>query len=104
MRDTLSFTWLSHPLTPAVRRTRSLLRTVPHDTASARAFAQAAAGLPWVPDNANPFHATGEQTEQTRGRATTFHGAPRHRLITAPTVSTGVVAQRSPHRSATAAR
>ncbi|WP_372478044.1 hypothetical protein [Streptomyces barringtoniae] len=35
-------------LMPALRRTGHLMRTVPRDIASARAFAQATAGLPWV--------------------------------------------------------
>ncbi|WP_434975097.1 glycosyltransferase family 2 protein [Streptomyces collinus] len=48
LRHTLWFTWLRRPLPPALRRTGHLLRTVPRDAASARAFARAAAGLPWV--------------------------------------------------------
>ncbi|MFF4019680.1 glycosyltransferase family 2 protein [Streptomyces sp. NPDC001843] len=48
LRNTLWFTWLRRPLGPAVRRTAHLLATVPRDAASARAFAHAAAGLPWV--------------------------------------------------------
>lgn len=48
LRNTLWFTWLRRPLLPALRRTAHLMRTVPHDRASARAFRQAAAGLPWV--------------------------------------------------------
>ncbi|NEA17372.1 glycosyltransferase family 2 protein [Streptomyces halstedii] len=48
VRNTLWFTWLRRPWLPAVRRTAHLVRTVPRDSASARAFAQAAAGLPWV--------------------------------------------------------
>jgi GT2 family glycosyltransferase len=48
LRNTLWFTWLRRPPLPALRRTAYLLRTVPHDRASARAVLQAAAGLPWV--------------------------------------------------------
>jgi GT2 family glycosyltransferase len=48
IRNTLWFTWLRRPLLPALRRTGHLLRTVPRDAASARAFAHATAGLPWV--------------------------------------------------------
>jgi GT2 family glycosyltransferase len=48
LRNTLWFTWLRRPLGPALRRTWYLLRTVPRDPASARAFGQAAKGLPWV--------------------------------------------------------
>ncbi|MBG7696858.1 glycosyltransferase [Streptomyces sp. MC1] len=48
LRNTLWFTWLRRPLLPALRRTGHLVRTVPRDAASARAFAHATAGLPWV--------------------------------------------------------
>lgn len=48
IRDTLWFTWLRRPAGPALRRTVDLARTVPRDTASLRAFAEAAAALPWV--------------------------------------------------------
>jgi GT2 family glycosyltransferase len=48
IRNTLWFTWLRRPVTAAVRRTAHLAATVPRDGASARAFAEAAAGLPWV--------------------------------------------------------
>ncbi|MFI0235132.1 glycosyltransferase family 2 protein [Streptomyces sp. NPDC016845] len=48
IRNTLWFTWLRRPWPAALRRTAHLLRTVPRDTASARAFAEAFAGLPWV--------------------------------------------------------
>ncbi|MFF9644987.1 glycosyltransferase family 2 protein [Kitasatospora aureofaciens] len=48
IRNTLWFTWLRRPLWPAVRRTAFLARTVPRDAVSLRAFAEAAAGLPWV--------------------------------------------------------
>ncbi|MFF2200302.1 glycosyltransferase family 2 protein [Streptomyces sp. NPDC058145] len=48
IRNTLWFTWLRRPLLPALRRTVHLMRTVPRDAASARAFARATAGLPWV--------------------------------------------------------
>ncbi|CAM5265308.1 glycosyltransferase family 2 protein [Streptomyces aurantiogriseus] len=48
IRNTLWFTWLRRPLLPALRRTAGLMVTVPRDRASLRAFALAAAGLPWV--------------------------------------------------------
>lgn len=48
IRNTLWFTWLRRPARPALRRTLDLVRTVPRDTASLRAFAEAAAALPWV--------------------------------------------------------
>ncbi|MGW0533957.1 glycosyltransferase family 2 protein [Streptomyces sp. NPDC003032] len=48
IRNTLWFTWLRRPARPALRRTLHLARTVPRDTVSLRAFAQAAAALPWV--------------------------------------------------------
>ncbi|MFF9218407.1 glycosyltransferase family 2 protein [Streptomyces viridosporus] len=48
IRNTLWFTWLRRPAGPALRRTLDLARTVPRDTTSLRAFAEAAAALPWV--------------------------------------------------------
>ncbi|MFE9674111.1 glycosyltransferase family 2 protein [Streptomyces sp. NPDC006259] len=48
LRNTLWFTWLRRPLPSALRRTARLALTVPRDAASVRAFAHAAAGLPWV--------------------------------------------------------
>ncbi|KRV49954.1 glycosyl transferase [Wenjunlia vitaminophila] len=48
IRNTLWFTWLRRPLPTALRRTAHLARTVPRDATSLRAFAEAAAGLPWV--------------------------------------------------------
>jgi GT2 family glycosyltransferase len=48
IRNTLWFTWLRRPAGPALRRTVHLARTVPHDRVSLRAFAEAAAALPWV--------------------------------------------------------
>ncbi|MET9292320.1 glycosyltransferase [Streptomyces sp. NPDC003077] len=48
IRNTLWFTWLRRPVPAAVRRTAHLAATVPRDGTSARAFADAAAGLPWV--------------------------------------------------------
>ncbi|MFC8370905.1 glycosyltransferase family 2 protein [Streptomyces sp. NPDC057239] len=48
IRNTLWFTWLRRPAGPALRRTLHLARTVPRDTVSLRAFAQAAAAWPWV--------------------------------------------------------
>ncbi|MBT2396699.1 glycosyltransferase [Streptomyces sp. ISL-100] len=57
LRNTLWFTWLRRPLRPALRRTGYLLRTVPRDVASLRAFALAAAGLPWVLKQREPVPA-----------------------------------------------
>ncbi|WP_093797321.1 glycosyltransferase family 2 protein [Streptomyces sp. Wb2n-11] len=54
LRNTLWFTWLRRPLGPALRRTGYLLRTVPRDVASLRAFAHAVAGLPWVLGQRDP--------------------------------------------------
>ncbi|MFJ8941975.1 glycosyltransferase family 2 protein [Streptomyces sp. NPDC102395] len=48
IRNTLWFTWLRRPVGRALRRTLHLARTVPRDTASLHAFAEAAAALPWV--------------------------------------------------------
>ncbi|MBZ9638148.1 glycosyltransferase family 2 protein [Streptomyces sp. PSKA30] len=57
LRNTLWFTWLRRPWPSALRRTWYLLRTVPCDRASARAFARAAAGLPWVLRQRDPVPA-----------------------------------------------
>jgi GT2 family glycosyltransferase len=57
LRNTLWFTWLRRPLLPALRRTGYLLRTVPRDVASLRAFTLAAAGLPWVLKQREPVPA-----------------------------------------------
>jgi GT2 family glycosyltransferase len=48
IRNTLWFTWLRRPAGRALRRSAHLVATVPRDQASALAFAEAAAGLPWV--------------------------------------------------------
>lgn len=48
IRNALWFTWLRRPLLPAPRRTGHLMRTVPQDIASARAFAHATARPPWA--------------------------------------------------------
>ncbi|WP_324786869.1 glycosyltransferase family 2 protein [Streptomyces sp. H51] len=48
IRNTLWFTWLRRPAGPALRRTLHLARTVPRDSVSLHAFAEAAAALPWV--------------------------------------------------------
>lgn len=48
IRNTLWFTWLRRPVPAAARRTVRLAAQVPKDTVSLRAFAEAAAGLPWV--------------------------------------------------------
>ncbi|MBV9025557.1 MAG: glycosyltransferase [Streptomycetaceae bacterium] len=48
IRNTLWFTWLRRPAGSALRRTMYLAATVPRDGTSLRAFAEAAAGMPWV--------------------------------------------------------
>ena len=48
IRNTLWFAWLRRPVRSALRRTIQLAVSVPRDRASAAAFAQALAGLPWV--------------------------------------------------------
>ncbi|MDQ0913622.1 GT2 family glycosyltransferase [Streptomyces canus] len=48
IRNTLWFTWLRRPAGRALHRTVHLARTVPRDTVSLRAFAEATAALPWV--------------------------------------------------------
>ncbi|WP_030246263.1 glycosyltransferase family 2 protein [Streptomyces sp. NRRL S-350] len=48
IRNTLWTTWLRRPPATVLRRTAHLVRTVPRDAVSARAFAEAAAALPWV--------------------------------------------------------
>ncbi|MFG1927134.1 glycosyltransferase family 2 protein [Cryptosporangium sp. NPDC048952] len=48
IRNTLWFTWLRRPVGRAVRRSVFLATTVPRDRTSLLAFAEAAAGLPWV--------------------------------------------------------
>ncbi|WP_079102403.1 glycosyltransferase family 2 protein [Streptomyces sp. TP-A0356] len=57
LRNTLWFTWLRRPWPSALRRTWYLMRTVPRDRASVRAFARAAAGLPWVLKQREPVPA-----------------------------------------------
>lgn len=47
---TLWFAWLRRPLPSALRRTVRLAACVPRDATSVRAFAEAAAGPPWVLD------------------------------------------------------
>jgi GT2 family glycosyltransferase len=51
LRNNLWCAWLRRPLASAVRKTLWLARTQPWDRASLRAFASAAAGLPWVLHN-----------------------------------------------------
>ncbi|AEW97513.1 MULTISPECIES: glycosyltransferase family 2 protein [Streptomycetaceae] len=48
IRNTLWTTWLRRSAPAALRRTARLVTEVPKDRVTARAFAQAAAGLPWV--------------------------------------------------------
>jgi GT2 family glycosyltransferase len=61
LRNTLWFTWLRRPLPAALRRTAVLAATVPRDAASLRAFADAAAGLPWVLRERRPLPAEVER-------------------------------------------
>jgi glycosyltransferase involved in cell wall biosynthesis len=48
IRNTLWTTWLRRPWFSALRRTRTIVGSLPPDATSALALAQAAAGLPWV--------------------------------------------------------
>jgi GT2 family glycosyltransferase len=48
IRNTLWTTWLRRPPRSALRRTGTVLRSLPRDRASAAAVAKAVAGLPWV--------------------------------------------------------
>jgi GT2 family glycosyltransferase len=48
IRNTLWTTWLRRPLPSALRRSRAIIASLPPDGTSARAVAEAVAGLPWV--------------------------------------------------------
>ena len=48
IRNTLWTTWLRRPVGGALRRTGTVLGSLPRDATSARALADAVAGLPWV--------------------------------------------------------
>ncbi|MEU2514657.1 glycosyltransferase family 2 protein [Streptomyces syringium] len=48
IRNTLWSTWLRRSAPAALARTAHLARTVPRDATSARAFAEAAAGIGWI--------------------------------------------------------
>ncbi|GAA4615577.1 glycosyltransferase [Actinoallomurus liliacearum] len=48
IRNTLWTTWLRRPVRSAVRRTLTVLRSVPRDRTSVSAVAEALGGLPWV--------------------------------------------------------
>ncbi|MFH9110076.1 glycosyltransferase family 2 protein [Streptomyces albus] len=61
LRNTLWYTWLRRPLPAALGRTWYLARSVPRDAASVRAFARAAAGLPWVLSERRPVPAPVER-------------------------------------------
>ncbi|MEU2377013.1 glycosyltransferase family 2 protein [Streptomyces misionensis] len=78
LRNTLWFTWLRRPLLPALRRTGHLIRTVPHDAASARAFAHATAGLPWVLRQRDPVPPDLEHRLATLERARRTSPARRY--------------------------
>jgi GT2 family glycosyltransferase len=60
IRNTLWFTWLRRPAGVAVQRTAQLAGSVPRDAVSARAFAAALAGLPWVIRERRPVPAAVE--------------------------------------------
>jgi GT2 family glycosyltransferase len=79
LRNTLWFTWLRRPVLPALRRTADLLRTVPRDTASVRAFALAARGLPWVLSERRPVPAQIERRIAALERAR--RGSPARRYV-----------------------
>ncbi|MFI2780460.1 glycosyltransferase family 2 protein [Streptomyces sp. ALB3] len=78
LRNTLWFTWLRRPWTSAVRRTLHLLCTVPRDRASLRAFARAAAGLPWVLRQRQPVPPSIEARLRTLERARRTSTARRY--------------------------
>jgi GT2 family glycosyltransferase len=78
LRNTLWFTWLRRPLKPALLRTAHLLRTVPRDRASARAFLLAAAGLPWVLRQRRPVAADLESRLSALERARRSSTARRY--------------------------
>ena len=54
LRNTLWFTWMRRPLTPALRRTAFLARTVPHDRISALGALDALRGVPWLVTTRRP--------------------------------------------------
>ena len=54
LRNTLWFTWMRRPLTPALRRTAFLARTVPHDRISALGALDALRGVPWLISQRSP--------------------------------------------------
>ncbi|GGS98376.1 glycosyltransferase family 2 protein [Streptomyces chromofuscus] len=78
LRNTLWFTWLRRPWRSALRRTGHLLRTVPRDRASVRAFALAAAGLPWVLKQRDPVPADLEARLMALERARRHSPARRY--------------------------
>lgn len=75
IRNTLWQTWLRRPAGAALRRTAWLVRSLPRDTVSARALADAAAGIGWVARNRRVVPPSVEQRlrlldeEQRRSRA-----------------------------------
>ncbi|TVL89575.1 glycosyltransferase family 2 protein [Streptomyces sp. SAJ15] len=80
IRNTLWFTWLRRPWPTALRRTTWLAATVPRDSASARAFAEALRGLPWVLRERRPLPPDVERglkllaDSQRRSTARRYHG------------------------------
>jgi hypothetical protein len=48
IRNTLWTTWLRRPFSSALRRTGTIVGSLPRDATSALALGQAVAGLPWV--------------------------------------------------------
>jgi hypothetical protein len=65
IRNTLWTTWLRRSAPAALRRTGVLLRGVPRDATTARALAEAAAGIPWVLRNRAPVPAPVEARLRT---------------------------------------
>ncbi|MFH9613534.1 glycosyltransferase family 2 protein [Streptomyces pratensis] len=78
LRNTLWFTWLRRPWISAVRRTVHLMCTVPRDRASLKAFARAAAGLPWVLRQRRPVPPLLESRLRTLERARRASTARRY--------------------------
>ena len=78
LRNTLWFTWLCRPLLPALRRTAQLLVGVPRDLSSARATAEALAGLPWILRQRAPVGPELERMPAALERARRHSDARKH--------------------------
>jgi GT2 family glycosyltransferase len=57
IRNTLWTTWLRRPLPSVLRRTKAIIASLPPDATSARAVAEALAGVPWVVRERRPVPA-----------------------------------------------